>query len=155
MARQPAKGAAPGDETADLRQARWWRPGDRGKLLCYLCPRLCEVGPGQAGFCFIRQNHHGRLYSLAYGRSTGFAVDPIEKKPLNHFLPGTTVLSFGTAGCNLGCKFCQNWSISKARSDDRCSEAVRPERVVEMAQATGAAGIAYTYNEPVIWADAE
>ncbi|MGH7858788.1 MAG: AmmeMemoRadiSam system radical SAM enzyme, partial [Candidatus Binatia bacterium] len=92
-----------------LHEARWWQPLENGKILCSLCPRLCEIPEGKAGFCFIRKNVDGRLVNLGYGKSTGFAVDPVEKKPLNHFLPGTFVLSFGTAGCNLGCKFCQNW----------------------------------------------
>ena len=136
-----------------LHEARFWRPLPNGKLLCFLCPRLCEIPEGKAGFCFIRANEGGRLVNLGYGKSTGFAVDPIEKKPLNHFLPGTSVLSFGTAGCNLGCKFCQNWDISKARIDDKRSESGTPEAVVELALETGCAGIAYTYNDPVIWAE--
>jgi pyruvate formate lyase activating enzyme len=139
--------------TSPAHEARWWRPLSNGKLLCELCPRLCEIPEGKAGFCFIRKNEGGRLVSLGYGRSTGFAVDPIEKKPLNHFLPGTNVLSFGTAGCNLGCKFCQNWDISKARLDERRSEAGSPEEVVELAIASGCSSIAYTYNDPVIWAE--
>jgi len=134
-------------------EARWWRPLPNGKLLCFLCPRLCEIPAGKAGFCFIRKNEGGRLVSLGYGHSTGFAVDPIEKKPLNHFLPGTNVLSFGTAGCNLGCKFCQNWDISKARLDERRSEVGSPQDVVELAIRSGCASIAYTYNDPVIWAE--
>jgi len=133
--------------------ARWWRPAERGKLLCTLCPRYCLVGEGQAGFCYIRQHHGGKLWSLGYGRSTGFAADPIEKKPLAHFLPGALVLSFGTVGCNLGCKFCQNWDISKARLDERTSEPATPEAIVALARRTGSAGIAYTYNDPVIWAE--
>jgi pyruvate formate lyase activating enzyme len=136
-----------------LHPARWWQPADRGKLLCTLCPRYCLIGEGQAGFCYIRQNHGGALWSAGYGRSTGFAVDPIEKKPLNHFLPGTRVLSFGTAGCNLGCKFCQNWDISKAKIDQHASELATPEDVVGLALRTGCGGIAYTYNDPVIWAE--
>jgi len=136
-----------------LHPARWWRPVERGKLLCTLCPRYCLVGEGQAGFCYIRQNHGGRLWSAGWGRSTGFAVDPIEKKPLNHFLPGERVLSFGTAGCNLGCKFCQNWDISKARMDEHASELATPDAIVALARRTGCAGIAYTYNDPVIWAE--
>jgi pyruvate formate lyase activating enzyme len=136
-----------------LYEARWWKPLDNGKLLCYLCPRLCEIPEGKAGFCFIRKNVGGRLYSLGYGKSTGFAVDPVEKKPLNHFLPGTMVLSFGTAGCNLGCKFCQNWDISKARLDEKRSEEGSPEQVVDLALRSGCSGIAYTYNDPVIWAE--
>jgi pyruvate formate lyase activating enzyme len=134
-------------------EARWWRTLPNGKLLCSLCPRFCEIPPGKAGFCFIRKNEGGRLVNLGYGKSTGFAVDPVEKKPLNHFLPGTTVLSFGTAGCNLGCKFCQNWDISKARLDERRSEEGSPEAVVDLALRSGCSGIAYTYNDPVIWAE--
>ena len=136
-----------------LHPARWWRPAERGKLLCTLCPRYCLVGEGQAGFCYIRQNHGGQMWSAGYGRSTGFAVDPIEKKPLNHFLPGTRVLSFGTAGCNLGCKFCQNWDISKAKIDQHASEVATPKDVVQLALRTGCDSIAYTYNDPVIWAE--
>ncbi len=139
--------------TPGLHAARWWHPAERGKLLCTLCPRYCLVGEGQAGFCYIRQNRGGQLVSAGYGRSTGFAVDPIEKKPLNHFLPGARVLSFGTAGCNLGCKFCQNWDISKAKIDQHASETATPEEVVELALRTGCQGIAYTYNDPVIWAE--
>jgi len=111
------------------------------------------VADGQAGFCFIRQNHGGELVQLAYGRSTGFAIDPIEKKPLNHFHPGTPVLSFGTAGCNLGCKFCQNWDISKAKLDEQGLRRNTPDDVVDLAAAQGAPSIAYTYNDPVIWAE--
>lgn len=133
--------------------AGWWKREDDGRLLCYLCPRYCRIGEGQIGFCYIRQNRGGELVSMGYGRPTGFAVDPIEKKPLSHFLPGTGVLSFGTVGCNLGCKFCQNWDISKARSDERSSFFVSPERVVELAESEGCPSIAYTYNDPVIFGE--
>jgi pyruvate formate lyase activating enzyme len=134
-------------------EARWWRPLTSGKLLCTLCPRLCEIAEGKAGFCYIRKNVGGRLLSLGYGKSTGFTVDPVEKKPLSHFLPGTAVLSFGTAGCNLGCKFCQNWDISKARLDERRSEEGSPEEIVALALRSRCSAIAYTYNDPVIWAE--
>jgi pyruvate formate lyase activating enzyme len=133
--------------------ARWWRAEEGGKILCYLCPRLCRIGEGQAGFCYIRQNVGGNLLSIGYGRPTGFAVDPIEKKPLNHFLPGTPVLSFGTAGCNLGCKFCQNWDISKNKLDELQSFPCTPDQVVELALREGCPSIAYTYNDPVIFAE--
>jgi len=136
------------------REARFWEAEAGGRVRCTLCPRACRLAEGQRGFCFIRRNEAGRLVSDGWGRSTGFAVDPVEKKPLSHFLPGSTVLSFGTAGCNLGCKFCQNWSISKARSDDRASEAAwTPERVVDLAIRAGAPGVAFTYNDPIIWAE--
>src|SRR6185503_13426282 len=130
--------------------ARWWQAQPDGKILCTLCPRYCRIGDGQAGFCFIRQNRGGKLVQLGYGRSTGFAIDPIEKKPLNHFFPGTPVLSFGTAGCNLGCKFCQNWDISKAKLDEEGLRRNTPGEVVGLAIAQGSPSIAYTYNDPVI-----
>jgi pyruvate formate lyase activating enzyme len=136
-----------------IREARYWEPAADGRVLCTLCPRRCRIGEGQAGFCFIRQNHGGKLVTLAWGRSTGFAVDPIEKKPLNHFLPGSPVLSFGTAGCNLGCRFCQNWDISKAKLEASQSEDWDPARVVQLAIDSGAPGLAFTYNDPVIWAE--
>jgi pyruvate formate lyase activating enzyme len=133
--------------------AKWWEPTDNNKILCTLCPRYCKIGDGQPGFCYIRQNIDGKLYSIGYGRPTGFAIDPIEKKPLNHFLPGSTILSFGTAGCNLGCKFCQNWSMSKAKLDDDNSLDVSPEGVVELAKNYRTLSIAYTYNDPTIFGE--
>ncbi len=138
---------------SNYKLAKWWEPAENGKLLCTLCPRYCTIGEGQAGFCFIRQNIDGSLYSIGYGRPTGFAIDPIEKKPLNHFLPGTEILSFGTAGCNLGCKFCQNWSISKAKLDSVHSLNVSPEEVVALAKKHGTPSIAFTYNDPVIFGE--
>jgi pyruvate formate lyase activating enzyme len=137
-----------------LHEARYWEPAADGKVLCTLCPRECRIGEGQDGFCFIRRNRGGRLVTAGWGTTTGFAVDPIEKKPLNHFHPGSTVLSFGTAGCNLGCRFCQNWDISKAREDERLSEDTwTPERVVDLAVRRGCPGLAFTYNDPIIWAE--
>ncbi len=137
----------------EMVEAKWWEPVDNEKILCTLCPRYCKIGDGQPGFCYIRQNHNGKLYTLGYARPTGFAIDPIEKKPLNHFLPGTTVLSFGTAGCNLGCKFCQNWSISKAKIDELNSLNVTPQDVVALAVKKGTPSIAYTYNDPTIFGE--
>ena len=136
-----------------MREALWWHNEKQGKILCTLCPRFCRIGDGQAGFCYIRQNAGGKLYSLGYGTSTGFAVDPIEKKPLNHFLPGTKIFSFGTAGCNLGCRFCQNWSISKAKLDEAQSLNVSPGQVVQLATRRKCPSIAFTYNDPVIWGE--
>ncbi len=137
-----------------LHEARYWEPAPGGKVLCTLCPRECRIGDGQDGFCFIRKNRGGRLVTAGWGTTTGFAVDPVEKKPLNHFHPGATVLSFGTAGCNLGCRFCQNWDISKAREDERLSEGSwTPERVVDLAIRMRAPGLAFTYNDPTIWAE--
>ncbi|GAB4149168.1 MAG: AmmeMemoRadiSam system radical SAM enzyme [Ignavibacteriales bacterium] len=132
--------------------ADWWEVKDN-KILCTLCPRYCLLGEGQHGFCFIRKNIDGKLYSLGYGKPTGFGIDPIEKKPLNHFLPGTTVLSFGTAGCNLGCKFCQNWSMSKAKIDNVHSIYTTPEQVIQLAKRYKTPSIAYTYNDPTIFGE--
>ncbi len=140
-------------KTEDLKLAQWWEPAENEKILCTLCPRYCTIGNGQVGFCFIRQNINGKLYSLGYGRPTGFAIDPIEKKPLNHFLPGSQILSFGTAGCNLGCKFCQNWSISKARFDSIRSYNATPEDVISLAKKNNTPSIAFTYNDPVIFGE--
>ncbi len=136
------------------KQAEWWQPSDKnGKILCTLCPRYCTIGEEQTGFCYIRKNIGGELYSIGYGRPTGFAIDPIEKKPLNHFYPGTEILSFGTAGCNLGCKFCQNWSISKAKLDSINSYEVSPEEVITIAKKNKTPSIAFTYNDPVIFGE--
>jgi AmmeMemoRadiSam system radical SAM enzyme/AmmeMemoRadiSam system protein B/AmmeMemoRadiSam system protein A len=130
----------------------WWhRDGDR--IECDLCPRRCVLKDGDRGFCFVRQNLGGEMMLTTYGRSTGFCIDPIEKKPLNHFLPGTSVLSFGTAGCNLGCKFCQNWDISKSRETERLSQRALPEEIARAALEMGCSSVAYTYNDPVIWAE--
>ncbi len=130
----------------------WWhRDGDR--VVCTLCPRKCALKDGDRGFCFVRQNLNGEMWLTTYGRSTGFCIDPIEKKPLNHFYPGTSVLSFGTAGCNLGCKFCQNWDISKAREVERLSHRAMPDEIALAAKSLGCHSVAYTYNDPVIWAE--
>jgi pyruvate formate lyase activating enzyme len=137
----------------ELHPGRWWHPLDDGRIQCDLCPRACKVGEGQRAFCFVRQNVDGEMVLTTYGRSTGFCVDPIEKKPLNHFLPGTAVLSFGTAGCNLGCRFCQNWDISKAREIERLSAIATPEMIADAAVRSGCRSVAFTYNDPVIWAE--
>jgi len=140
-------------QNLELKEALWWHTTDRGKIMCTLCPRYCEIGEGQPGFCYIRQNINGKLYNIGYGKPTSFAIDPVEKKPLNHFLPGTSILSFGTAGCNLGCKFCQNWSISKAKLDDINSLSTSPEDVVALAKKHSAPSIAFTYNDPTIFGE--
>jgi len=140
-------------KTDEPKLAKWWQPADNGKLLCTLCPRYCTIGKEQKGFCYIRENIDGKLYSIGYGKPTGFAVDPIEKKPLNHFLPGTNVLSFGTAGCNLGCKFCQNWTMSKSKIDDINSVTASPEDVVKLALKYQTPSIAFTYNDPTIFGE--
>ncbi|HEY9034914.1 MAG TPA: AmmeMemoRadiSam system radical SAM enzyme [Pseudomonadales bacterium] len=131
--------------------ARYWHRLDDGRLQCDLCPRFCKLNNGQQGVCFVRERQGDGMVLTTYGRSSGFCVDPIEKKPLNHFLPGSSVLSFGTAGCNLTCKFCQNWDISKARENHRLTDQASPEALASAAQQMGCASIAYTYNDPVIF----
>ena len=131
--------------------ARYWRPSDDGRIRCELCPRLCKLKDGQRGLCFVRQNIGGELVLTTYGRSSGFCVDPIEKKPLNHFYPGSAVLSFGTAGCNLTCRFCQNWDISKSRQVDTLADDASPEIIALAAAELGCRSVAFTYNDPVIF----
>jgi pyruvate formate lyase activating enzyme len=132
---------------------RWWHRLDDGRIQCDLCPRDCRLHDGQRGACFVRQNLGGRMVLTTYGRSSGFCIDPIEKKPLNHFYPGSSVLSFGTAGCNLACKFCQNWDISKSKDMDRLMDQASPTEIAQAAQHAGAKSVAFTYNDPVIFAE--
>jgi pyruvate formate lyase activating enzyme len=132
---------------------RWWSTLEDGRIQCDLCPRECRLADGQRGFCFVRAREGDGLILTTYGRSSGFCVDPIEKKPLAHFYPGSSVLSFGTAGCNLGCKFCQNWDVSKAREFDRLVDAATPEGIAEAAIRVGAESVAFTYNDPTIFAE--
>ncbi len=128
----------------------WHALGD-GRVQCDVCPRECRLHEGQRGFCFVRACEGGEIVLTTYGRSSGFCVDPIEKKPLNHFLPGTPVLSFGTAGCNLGCKFCQNWDISKSREIDTLADAASPETLADAAIKLECRSVAFTYNDPIIF----
>jgi pyruvate formate lyase activating enzyme len=131
--------------------ARYWRALPDGRLQCDLCPRFCKLHEGQRGLCFVRARQSGRMVLTTYGRSSGFCVDPIEKKPLNHFLPGTPILSFGTAGCNLACRFCQNWDISKSREVETLAAAASPETIAAAAERLGCHSVAFTYNDPVIF----
>ena len=131
----------------------WWHRTTDGRIQCDLCPRHCKLRDGQRGVCFVRKAHNDGIVLTSYGRASGFCIDPIEKKPLNHFYPGTSVLSFGTAGCNLGCRFCQNWDISKARTIDRLSSQAMPHEIAEAAEKSGCRSIAFTYNDPVIFAE--
>jgi pyruvate formate lyase activating enzyme len=140
-------------KTETLHAARWWESMSGDRVHCYLCPRHCHIGEGQAGFCFIRINQGGKLYNLGYASPAALQIDPIEKKPLNHFLPGTRVFSLGTAGCNMGCFFCQNWSISKSKTDQRASTHIPPEDIVALAIYNRCPTIAFTYNEPTIWGE--
>lgn len=131
--------------------ARYWHALDDGRIQCDLCPRLCRLHDSQRGLCFVRARAGDHLVLTTYGRSSGYCVDPIEKKPLNHFLPGTPVLSFGTAGCNLTCKFCQNWDISKSREFDTLADQASPETIACAAKALGCKSVAFTYNDPTIF----
>jgi pyruvate formate lyase activating enzyme len=130
---------------------RWWHRLPDGRVQCDVCPRACRLHEGQQGLCFVRARHDDQVVLTTYGRSSGFCVDPVEKKPLNHFLPGSAVLSFGTAGCNLACRFCQNWDISKSREVDTLADAASPEDLARAALALGCRSVAFTYNDPVIF----
>jgi pyruvate formate lyase activating enzyme len=144
-----------GDEKIDASAETWptqyWHALEDGRIQCDICPRECKLKEGQRGLCFVRGRLNDAVVLTTYGRSSGFCVDPIEKKPLNHFLPGTPTLSFGTAGCNLACKFCQNWDISKSREIDTLADGAKPEQVARIAQKLGCSSVAFTYNDPVIF----
>jgi pyruvate formate lyase activating enzyme len=135
----------------DTVPGRYWHLRDDGRIQCDLCPRYCHLKEGQRGLCFVRARQGDQMVSTTYGRSSGFCVDPVEKKPLNHFLPGTAVFSFGTAGCNLACKFCQNWDISKSREIDTLAASASPQNIAATAKRLGCRSVAYTYNDPVIF----
>ena len=130
---------------------RHWHALEDGRVQCDICPRACKMHEGQRGLCFVRACKGGQVVLTTYGRSSGFCIDPVEKKPLNHFLPGTPILSFGTAGCNLTCKFCQNWDISKSRETDRLNDEASPETIARAAERLGCRSVAFTYNDPVIF----
>ena len=134
-------------------RGEWWHRLDDGRLQCDLCPRYCKLRDGQQAFCFVREAREGEIVLTSYGRASGYCIDPIEKKPLNHFYPGSSVLSFGTAGCNLGCRFCQNWDISKARTVQTLSETASPDALADAAVSHGCTSLAFTYNDPIIFAE--
>jgi pyruvate formate lyase activating enzyme len=134
-----------------IASTKFWHLLDDGRVQCDLCPRHCRLREGQRGLCYVRQRLDDEIKLVSYGRSSGFCVDPIEKKPLNHFYPGSAVLSFGTAGCNLACKFCQNWDMSKSREMDTLADRAMPERLAETAVQLDCHSIAFTYNDPVIF----
>src|SRR5580692_7772201 len=131
--------------------ARHWHRLEDGRLQCDVCPRFCKLHEGQRGLCFVRARTGDAMVLTTYGQSSGFCIDPIEKKPLNHFLPGTPVFSFGTAGCNLTCKSCQNWDISKARETDKSNQSASPLAIADAARRLGCRSVAFTYNDPVIF----
>src|SRR3974377_1128364 len=139
------------DGTLRLSSARDRHELDDGRIQCGLCPLFCKLHEGQRAFCFVRARQGNQIVLTTYGRSSGFCIDPVEKKALNHFLPGRPVLSFGTSGCNLGCKFCQNWNISKARDKDVRAERASPEDIAKAAGRLGCPSVAYTYNDPTIY----
>jgi pyruvate formate lyase activating enzyme len=130
---------------------KYWEDIGNGRAQCNVCPNHCRLAEGQRGACFVRMNQGGAVVLTTYGRSSGFCIDPIEKKPLNHFLPGTPILSFGTAGCNLTCKFCQNWGISKSREMETLADEASPETIARAAKQLGCPSVAFTYNDPVIF----
>ncbi len=128
--------------------ADYYKAVENGYIECLLCPRECKIGLGKKGFCNIRENRDGVLYSTGYARTISIAVDPIEKKPLYHFYPGTRILSIGPNGCNLDCQFCQNYEISKLEAT---TETLLPTSLIQLAEQNASIGIAYTYTEPLIW----
>ncbi len=130
---------------------RYWHAIDDGRLQCDVCPRHCRLKEGQRGLCYVRQRLNDEVKLVSYGRSSGFCVDPIEKKPLNHFYPGSAVLSFGTAGCNLACKFCQNWDMSKSREMDTLADRATPGQLTKVAEEMSCRSIAFTYNDPIVF----
>src|SRR5438270_8807938 len=132
---------------------KYWHALSDGRVQCDVCPRACKLRDGQRGVCFVRAREGEGVVLTTYGRSSGFCVDPIEKKPLNHYLPGSSVLSFGTAGCNLACRFCQNWEISKSKEIDTLADQASPEHIARAAVDLGCASVAFTYNDPVIFAE--
>jgi len=137
-----------GDEVV---ATKYWHKLDDGRIQCDVCPRACKLHEGQRGLCFVRGRLNDAVVLTTYGRSSGFVIDPIEKKPLNHFLPGSSVFSFGTAGCNLSCKFCQNWDMSKSREMDTLADAASPDAIARVAKENGCRSVAFTYNDPVIF----
>lgn len=130
---------------------KYWHAMPDGRVICDVCPHHCRLREGKRGACFVRKHHQGEIVLTSYGRCSGFCIDPIEKKPLNHFYPGSSVMSFGTAGCNLSCKFCQNWDISKSREIDTLCDSAMPEQLVQAALGYGCSSLAFTYNDPVIF----
>ena len=135
----------------DVFSTKYWHQLEDGRIQCDVCPRFCQLKEGQRGLCFIRMRQNDEIVLTSYGRSSGFCIDPIEKKPLNHFLPGTPILSFGTAGCNLSCKFCQNWDMSKSREMDTLADQASPQAIADAAHKHNCRSVAFTYNDPVIF----
>ena len=156
---EPVVGAAPltGQQSQDdarfVAEARFYEKLENRKIKCKLCPRECKVGDRERGYCGVRENRGGTYYTLVHSRVCAAHVDPIEKKPLFHYLPGTVAFSLATAGCNVNCKFCQNWDISQSRPEQVPADYAPPQRVVELAKQNNCPTIAYTYSEPVIFSE--
>ncbi|MFQ5743544.1 MAG: AmmeMemoRadiSam system radical SAM enzyme [Acidobacteriota bacterium] len=146
-----AASASASHAASDAYPGRYWHQLGDNRIQCDICPRYCKLREGQRGHCFVRARQSNQIVLTTYGRSSGFCIDPIEKKPLNHFLPGTPILSFGTAGCNLACSFCQNWDISKSREFDTLADRASPDQIATAAQELGCSSVAFTYNDPVIF----
>src|SRR5512147_114232 len=140
-------------DVSQLHPARYWHRLDDGRIQCDLYPRDCKLHDGHRGACFVRARAGEQMILTTYGRSSGFCAAPLEKEPLNHLSPGSSVLSFGTAGCNLACKFCQNWDISKSQDFDRLMDRASPSAIADAALASGCRSVAFTYNDPVIFAE--
>ena len=151
MADAPLGASLPTHPTHATHATQYWHRLDDGRVQCDVCPRFCKLRDGQRGLCFVRAAEGGEIVLATWGRSSGFCVDPIEKKPLAHYLPGTPILSFGTAGCNLACEFCQNWDISKSRENDTLADAATPETIARAALALGCRSVAFTYNDPTVF----
>lgn len=122
-----------------------------GNIECTICPRGCRLGEGQRGFCHVRKNIEGNIVLDTYGYNTGLAIDPIEKKPLYQFYPTSGILSFGTLGCNMGCKFCQNWQTTKNKADCKLGNKTTPEEIVKIAKQYNCKSVAFTYNDPIVF----
>jgi len=145
------KGLALAEASPNRHKAEYWQAVDDDTLQCRLCPRQCLIQDKQRGFCRVRENQDGTLYTLVYARCAAVHIDPIEKKPLFHFLPGTTAFSIATAGCNLRCKFCQNWEISQAKPEEVQPISLAPQEITQQAKSAGSQTVAYTYTEPTIF----
>jgi len=133
-----------------MKEALYWEGKENKKVQCLLCPHNCVISEGKNGICRVRKNENSKLYSLTYNEFTSVAMDPIEKKPLYHFYPGSEILSFGTVGCNLRCQFCQNWEISQQDFGTLSTRTITADDAVRLAKTSNSVGIAYTYNEPLI-----
>jgi pyruvate formate lyase activating enzyme len=149
----PLASAAADNEVQYRREARFYQKLPNQLVQCKLCPRECAVPPGERGFCRVRENRGGTYYTLVYSRIVAAHIDPIEKKPLFHFLPGAAAFSVASGGCNVNCKFCQNWEISQARPEELRASFLSPEGIASSAKRSNCPVMAYTYSEPTVWTE--